>query len=124
MKPPLTPTPVAGPCDRVGVDVIQFPRSRRGNQYVIVFVDYVTKWLEVFPVSDQSAATIANLLVEEVVSRMGFHLRYSQIVGRHSCLDYYERCSSYIGSRKPTRLLTIPKQTGWWKDLTEPSPPY
>ncbi len=40
VKPPLTPIPVSGPFDRLGVDVIQFPRSYSGNQYAIVFVDY------------------------------------------------------------------------------------
>ena len=68
MKPPLTPIPVAGPFDRIGV---QFPKTSRGNQYAVVFVDYLTKWPEVFAVPDQSAATIARLLVEEIVSRHG-----------------------------------------------------
>ena len=36
-----------------------------------MFVDYLTKWPEVFPVTDQSAATIGTLLVEEIVSRHG-----------------------------------------------------
>ena len=71
VRAPLTPIPVAGPFDRVGVDVIQFPRSNNGNQYAVVFVDYLTKWPEVFAVSDQSAATIANLLVREIISRHG-----------------------------------------------------
>ena len=31
VKPPLTPIPVTGPFDRIGVDVIQFPRSQGGN---------------------------------------------------------------------------------------------
>lgn len=69
--PPLTPTLVAGPFDRVGVYVIQFPKSSSGNQYAVVFVDYLTKWPEVFPVPNQSAATIATLLVEKIVSRHG-----------------------------------------------------
>ena len=34
-------------------------------------MDYLTKWPEVFAVSDQTAATIARLLVEQVVSRHG-----------------------------------------------------
>ena len=71
VRPPLTPIAVVGPFDRVGVDVVQLPRSRRGHQYAVVFVDYLTKWPEVFPVADQSAATIATLLVEEIVSRHG-----------------------------------------------------
>ena len=71
VRPPLTPIPVAGPFDRIGVDVVQLPRTQRGNQYAVVFMDYLTKWPEVFPVADQSAATIATLLVEEIVSRHG-----------------------------------------------------
>ena len=71
MQPPLTPIPVAGPFDRVGVDVLKFPKSELGNQCAIVFVDYLTKWPEVYPASDQLALTIANLFVQEVVCRHG-----------------------------------------------------
>ena len=71
VKVPLTPIPVSGPFDRMGVDVVQFPKSHSGNQYAVVFVDYLTKWPEVFPNSDQTALTIAGLLVEEVISRHG-----------------------------------------------------
>ena len=42
IRPPLCSIPVAGPFDHVGVDVIQFPRSNSGNQYAVVFVDYLT----------------------------------------------------------------------------------
>ena len=42
VKPPLTPIPVEGPFHRVGVDVIQFVKSHSGNQYAIVFTDYLT----------------------------------------------------------------------------------
>ena len=71
VKPPLTPIPVAGAFDRIGVDVLQLPKTRRGNRYAVVFMDYMTKWPEVFPVADQSSATIARLLVEEIISRHG-----------------------------------------------------
>ena len=63
VKPELSPIPVDGPFDRVGVDVIQYPKSERGNCYAIVFVDYLTKWPEVFPTADQTTLTIAKLLV-------------------------------------------------------------
>ena len=68
---PDTAIPVAGPFDWVGVDVTQFPKSYEGNQYAVVFVDYLTKWLEVFAVPDQTALTIALLLVEQIISRHG-----------------------------------------------------
>lgn len=52
---PLTPITVAGPFDRVGTDV------------VVVVMDYLTKWPEVFPITDQTSITIARLLVEHIV---------------------------------------------------------
>ena len=71
IKPLLTPIPVGGPFDRVGVDILQLPKSSRGNRYAVVFMDYLTKWPEVFPAADQSAPTIAKLLVERIISRHG-----------------------------------------------------
>ena len=71
VKSELTPIPVDGPFDRVGVDVIQFPKSASGNRYEVVFVDYLTKWPEVFPAADQTTATIARLLTEEIILRHG-----------------------------------------------------
>ena len=68
---PLTPIPVSGPFDTVVIHVIKFPHSIEGNQYAVVFMDYLTKWPEVFTVPNQTAATIARLLVEEIVSRHG-----------------------------------------------------
>ena len=31
VRPPITPIPVSGPFDRVGVDVLQLPKTTRGN---------------------------------------------------------------------------------------------
>ena len=36
-----------------------------------MFVDYLTKWPEVFATKDQSSLTIAKLLVENIVDRHG-----------------------------------------------------
>ena len=52
MQPPLTPIPVEGPFHWVGVDVFQFVKSHSGNQYAIVFTDYLTKWPEMFTTTD------------------------------------------------------------------------
>ena len=52
-QPPcIDPIPVSGPFDRVGVDVIQFPKSYASNQYALVFVafGYLTKWPEVYAI--------------------------------------------------------------------------
>ena len=70
-RPPMTPTPVLGLFDQVSVGVIQFLESYSGNQYAVVFVDYLTQWLEFIATRDQTALTIAKLLMEHVVSCHG-----------------------------------------------------
>ena len=71
IKPALQPIPVGGPFHRVGVDVLQLPLTLDGNRYAVVFIDYLTKWVEVFAVANQTAQTIARLLVEGVICRHG-----------------------------------------------------
>ena len=38
---------------------------------MVVFLDYLTKWVEAFAVRDQQAETIARLLTEHIISRHG-----------------------------------------------------
>ena len=69
--PPLQPIPVGGPFHRVGVDVLQLPLTEAGNRYVVIFQDYLTKWVEAFATPNQTAETIAHLLVNEIFCRHG-----------------------------------------------------
>ncbi len=44
-KPLLHPIPVAGPFDMIRVDILEMPATLQGNRYVVVFVEYLTKWV-------------------------------------------------------------------------------
>ena len=68
-QPPLMPIPVKGPFHLVAVDVLQLPLTSSGNKYVVVFMDYLTKWVEAFPTPDQHTTTIVNLLIEHIICR-------------------------------------------------------
>ena len=70
-RPPLHPIPVSRPFQIVGVDVMELPRTDRGNQYVLVFQDFLTKWPLAFPMPDQKSQRIAELLVNEVIPLFG-----------------------------------------------------
>lgn len=63
---------VGAPMERVAVDVMgPFPRTDRGNRYVLVAMDYFTKWPEAYAIPDQEAVTVADALVEGMFSRFG-----------------------------------------------------
>ena len=65
VRPPLATIPIGGPFEFHRV-VLQLPVNESGNKYVVVFANYFTKWVEAFAVPNQTAETIAHLLVEEI----------------------------------------------------------
>ncbi len=117
-KPPLTPIPVAGPFDRVGVDVIQFPTSYDGNQYAVVFMDYLTKWPEVFAVPDQTSLTIAQLLVDHVICRHGVPAELLSDRGGCFLSDLMQELTGLMGIHKPRPPLTTHRPMASWRGLT------
>ena len=71
-RAPLLPIPVEGPFDRLGIDCLgPFPTTYSNNKYIVVLSDYLTKWPEAFAVPDIEAVTIAELLVDQIISRHG-----------------------------------------------------
>ena len=49
------------PFERVAMDVAgPFPMSKQGNKYVLVVMDYFSKWPEVYPIPNQEAKTVAD----------------------------------------------------------------
>ena len=60
------------PMERIAVDMLgELPVTERGNKYVLVVSDYLTKWTESYPMGNMEAATVAKLLVEQLFSRFG-----------------------------------------------------
>lgn len=70
-RPPLQPIQVGRPFQIMGVDIMELPVSRKGNRYIIVFQDFLTKWPCVFAAPDQKAIRIAKLLAEEIFPSFG-----------------------------------------------------
>ena len=69
---PVLPIAVEGPFHRVAVDCLgPFPVTNSGNRYIVVFSDYLTRFPEAFAVPSIDAATIADLLVNEIMARHG-----------------------------------------------------
>ena len=50
---------------------MKMPLTENGNQYVMVIMDYLTKWVEAYATENQTSETIARLLVDNVVCQHG-----------------------------------------------------
>ena len=63
-KSPLIPLPIIEThFERVGLDIVgPLPKSARGHQYILVLVDYATKYPEAIPLRKANARQIANEL--------------------------------------------------------------
>jgi len=60
------------PFERIHLDITgPHPRSRRGSVYIVTVVDAFSKWADAFPTSNRDAATVARILVEQVICRFG-----------------------------------------------------
>ena len=53
-------------CNSFSVDIVgPFPESNNGNKYILVVVDQFTKWSEAYPIPNQEATTVADVLTQE-----------------------------------------------------------
>ena len=64
-------TPVEAPFTHLGLDIIgPLPKTSSGNQYIIVIVDYFTKWVEAQPLSSITSRDVVNFL-SQIFARFG-----------------------------------------------------
>jgi Integrase zinc binding domain/Integrase core domain len=70
--PTIIPIKVTEPFDQIGIDFVgPLKISSKGNRYIIVATDYLTKWPEALPVKSAKAKEVASFLYEEIICRHG-----------------------------------------------------
>ena len=70
-RAPMTPIKVNNPDDLVCMDILTLPQSESKYQLVLVMIDHFTKWIEVAPLKNQTAKTVAQAFVDYWISRNG-----------------------------------------------------
>ncbi|GFV29249.1 retrovirus-related Pol polyprotein from transposon 412 [Trichonephila clavipes] len=75
---------VGAPFERIAFDILgPLPRTASGNKYLLVVMDYFTKWPEVYPIPDQEAPKVAEAVVQHWISRYGVPLQLHSDQGRN-----------------------------------------
>src|SRR3990170_5734836 len=58
--------------ERWGIDIVgPLPITERGNRYIVVAMDYFTRWPEAKPLKSANAETVATFIYEEIICRYG-----------------------------------------------------
>ncbi|VDI02863.1 Hypothetical predicted protein [Mytilus galloprovincialis] len=113
LRAPLGKMPVGGPLDRLATDLLgPLPLTPRNNRYILTVTDYFTKWVEVFPVPDQTATTCANIILNDVICRFGFPLAIHSDQGRNYESDIFQELCSILDIRKTRTSPRNPKCNG------------
>ncbi|GFS50456.1 retrovirus-related Pol polyprotein from transposon 412 [Trichonephila clavipes] len=75
---------VGAPFERIAFDILgPLPRSSDGNNNILVVMDCFTKWPEAYPIPDQEASTVEEVLVQHWISRFGVPLQLHSDQGRN-----------------------------------------
>jgi hypothetical protein len=67
---PIFPVNVVGPFTKWGIDfTTSHPTSSKGHRYMIVALDYFTKWVEVIPTFNNDGETTTLFIFNDIVAR-------------------------------------------------------
>jgi hypothetical protein len=69
---PLHPIPIGSPFHQIGIDYVgPLNKTTNGNKYIIVAMDYMTKWPEAKPVKEATAQETVAFVYEDIICRHG-----------------------------------------------------
>jgi len=104
---------VGAPLERVALDILgPLPETERGNIYVLVIADYFTKWVEILPLPDQTAETVAKAFTEEFVCRFGAPHEVHSDQGRNFESRVFAETLRLLGTSKTRTTPYNPKSDG------------
>jgi hypothetical protein len=68
----LHPIPVHSAFYQIGIDIVgPLPRTQRNKKYIVVAMDYLTKWPEARAISEATAEKVAEFIYEQIICQHG-----------------------------------------------------
>ncbi|GFS69774.1 hypothetical protein TNCV_3006601 [Trichonephila clavipes] len=104
---------VGVPFERIAFDILGLlPRSPDGNNHILVGMDYFTKWPEAYPIPEQEASTVAEVLVQHWISRFGVPLQLHSDQGRNFDSAVCKRLCEILAIDKIRTTALYPQSDG------------
>ena len=112
-RAPLSKYIVGAPAKRIAADIMgQLPTMESGHKYIPLVVDYFTKWPVAFPLPNQEATTVAEVIVKEYVYRYGVPLSLHSDQGRNFESHLIQEMCSLLGINKTRTTPLHPQSDG------------
>jgi len=110
-KSPLQIYNVGAPFKRIQMNVLgPLPLTISGNKYLLVVVDCFSKWVEVFPLKNNRARTVAKTFLNQIVSRHRVPVEVHKGQGRNFESRVFRELSCALGIKK-TRASALHPQS-------------
>ena len=111
-EPPMHPILEVELFDLWGIDFMgPFPASY-SNLYILLAVDYVSKWVEAIPTRTNDAKVVAQFLRSNIFSRFGTPRALITDNGTHFCNKVIDKVLHKYGVRHRTSLAYHPQSNG------------
>ncbi len=88
------------------------PQSRQGNRHLLVFVDYLTKWPEVYALPEATAEAVARIYVEQIICRHGAPEALLSDRGKQFLSEVLRHVNEYLQVRKINTTPYHPQTDG------------
>ncbi|UYV61692.1 K02A2.6-like [Cordylochernes scorpioides] len=104
---------MGAPFERIAIDVAgPFPVTEGGNRYILVAMDYFTKWPEAYAILNQEATTVAKVLMDNLICRFGVPLELHSDQGRNFEAGVFQELCRLLGIRKTRTTPLHPQSDG------------
>ena len=104
--------PMDEPFKRIAMDIVgPLPRSRSGNQYILVICDYASRYPEAVPLRRIDAQNVAEELVK-LFSRVGIPSEILTDQGSNFTLKLFSKSTTFCTSDQFAQVHTTPRRMG------------
>eukprot|EP00253_Pinus_taeda_P030668 PITA_30668 len=110
---PLHPVVTVGPFAKWGIDYVTCnPRSAWWHGYIIVAVDYFTKWAKAMPTLSEDGHTVMQFLFNHVISQFGVPQAIVIDHGKHFRNHMMTELTTQLGLRHDSSTPYYPQENG------------
>jgi hypothetical protein len=97
----------------MAVDIVgPLPKTKSENTHILVFTEYLTKWVEAFPISTTDTPTIAKIFVEEIICRHGAPKRLLSDRGTNFMSQFLSNVCNILGTERNFTTAYHPQTDG------------